>query len=33
MLREEEDYRSDDCLWLFNAIPAYVKETGDLAFL
>ncbi len=28
----EEDYRSDDCLWLFNTVPAYVKETGDLSF-
>jgi len=28
----EDEYRSDDCLWLFNAIPAYVKETGDLGF-
>lgn len=25
-------YRSDDCLWFFNAIPAYVAETGDLDF-
>jgi N,N'-diacetylchitobiose phosphorylase len=28
----EELYRSDDCMWLFNAIPAYVKETGDINF-
>ncbi len=28
----EAEYRSDDSLWLFVAIPAYVKETGDLAF-
>jgi N,N'-diacetylchitobiose phosphorylase len=28
----EDEYRSDDCLWLFNAIPAYVNETGDLSF-
>lgn len=25
-------YRSDDALWLFNAVPAYVAETGDVAF-
>lgn len=25
-------YRSDDCLWLFNTVPAYVKETGNIAF-
>ena len=25
-------YRSDDCLWFFNCVPAYVKETGDLSF-
>ena len=29
---EEREYRSDDCMWLFNTIPAYVKETGDLSF-
>ena len=28
----EEEYRSDDAMWLFNAIPAYVKETGDINF-
>jgi N,N'-diacetylchitobiose phosphorylase len=27
-----EEYRSDDCLWFFNVIPAYVAETGDLDF-
>ena len=28
----EEEYRSDDCLWLFNTVPAYVKETGNISF-
>ena len=28
----EHAYRSDDCLWLFVTVPAYVKETGDLSF-
>ncbi len=27
-----EAYRSDDCLWFFNTIPALVSETGDLDF-
>ena len=26
------EYRSDDCMWLFNAVPAYVKETGNIGF-
>ena len=29
---QENGYRSDDCMWLFNAIPTYVKETGDIEF-
>ncbi len=29
---DKEDFRSDDCMWLFNTIPAYVKETGDISF-
>jgi cellobiose phosphorylase len=29
---DEKEYRSDDCMWLFNTIPAYVKETGDISF-
>ena len=28
----DEEYRSDDCLWFFNAVPAFVAETGDTAF-
>ena len=28
----EEEYRSDDCMWLFNAVPSYVKETGNIEF-
>jgi N,N'-diacetylchitobiose phosphorylase len=31
-LPSESEYRSDDCLWLFNTIPAYVKETGRIQF-
>jgi N,N'-diacetylchitobiose phosphorylase len=27
-----EHYRSDDCLWFFNSIPAYVNESGDTDF-
>jgi len=29
---DPEEYRSDDCLWFFNTVPAYVNETGNLDF-
>lgn len=29
---KESEYRSDDCLWLFNSVTAAVKETGDVGF-
>ena len=29
---DPSEYRSDDCLWFFNAVPAYVNETGDVDF-
>lgn len=29
---KKEEFRSDDCQWFFNAIPAYVAETGDFDF-
>jgi len=28
----ENEFRSDDCMWLFNTIPTYVKEIGDLDY-
>jgi N,N'-diacetylchitobiose phosphorylase len=32
-LPKDEDLRSDDGMWLFNTVPAYIKETGDFDFL
>jgi N,N'-diacetylchitobiose phosphorylase len=29
---DPQEYRSDDCLWFFNAIPAYANETGEIGF-
>jgi N,N'-diacetylchitobiose phosphorylase len=29
---DPDELRSDDCLWFFNAVPAYVAETGDFDF-
>lgn len=29
---DPREFRSDDCLWFFNAVPAYVAETGDIEF-
>ncbi len=28
----EDEYRADDTMWLFNSIPSFVKETGDIDF-
>lgn len=28
----KEEFRSDDCLWFFDAVPAFVAETGDVGF-
>lgn len=30
--KQPDGYRADDCLWLFNAIPTWVKETGHFKF-
>ncbi len=27
-----EEFRSDDCLWFFNAVPCFVAETGNFDF-
>jgi cellobiose phosphorylase len=28
----KEQFRSDDCLWFFDAVPNWVAETGDIGF-
>ncbi|MGF1452159.1 MAG: GH36-type glycosyl hydrolase domain-containing protein, partial [Opitutales bacterium] len=32
MEKEPDAYRADDGMWFFNAVPAFVKETGDTSF-
>lgn len=32
LVPQDEEFRSDDCLWFFNAVPAYVQESGDVDF-
>ena len=27
-----DHYRSDDCMWFFNCVPEFIKETGDIGF-
>jgi len=29
---DPDEYRSDDCLWFFNSVPAWVNETGNFDF-
>jgi len=29
---DPQEQRADDCLWMFNSIPAYVAEIGDIDF-
>ncbi len=31
-LPADSEFRSDDCMWLFNTIPAFIKETGNISF-
>ena len=28
----EDEFRSDDCMWLFCTVPTYVKEIGDIQY-
>ena len=29
---EPEEFHSDDCLWFFNSVPAFIAETGKFDF-
>ncbi|WP_269538854.1 GH36-type glycosyl hydrolase domain-containing protein [Cerasicoccus fimbriatus] len=31
-MQEPDHYRADDCLWFFNAIPEFVRESGNIDF-